>query len=460
MHALLHSIRIALAIALATLLATGPAAAQDNPALPQPADRVVTLSEALTLALGRNIDLAQAANDADLAATNVAANRAAYHPSLSVSVGPRLNYARGSVVDESGVFASDGEFFSGLSVGASGALTVFDAGQRRADLDASQADLAATEASLSRTETETLYLTGAQYLVALQSQDVVRVQEEALTAQREQLEQIEAFYEAGNRPLTDVLQQRATIAQTRQALVAAQRNAATALTDLKQTLRLHPATDLALASVAADVEEVAVILPDEAVVLARDDVEAQRLRVEASEASVRAARAGYYPSVSLSLSAGTSYSSLATQSAFGDQLLDTNPSGSVGLSLTVPILDRRQTQTAVERARLELDNARLELEATQQQAAYDVEQAALDLRATQAQVEAAEAGLAAAAEALEAAEARYRVGAGTFAELADVQRLHTDAAGEVAQARYQLLIDRLTLGYATGDITSALATLR
>ena len=454
----LQSYCVALSLLLALVALSRPATAQNVASSSDSARFVLTFDEALALALGRNVALAQAENATALAAATVRADRSAYLPTFSLSAGPRLSYARGSVVDESGIYTSDGEVATGLSVQATSALTLFDGGQRRASLAASRASLAASDATLGRTETETLYLTGAQYLAVLQSQEIVRVQEESLAAQEEQLEQIEAFYEAGNRPLTDVLQQRATIAQTRQALVATERNAATALIELKLTLRLDPAADIAVAPVGT--EGLAIVIPDAGLVGERKDVEAQRFQVEAAEASVRAARAGYYPSVSLSLSAGSSYSSLATQSGFEDQLFDTNPSGGIGFSLTIPLLDRRQTRTASERAQIELESARLALEAAEQQAVYDVEQAMLDLRATQAQIEAAEAGLAAASEALEAAETRYRVGAGTFAELADAQRLGADAAGELAQARYQLLIDRLALGYAADDLEPALMALR
>ena len=217
--------------ALGLVLAAAPAAAQDAP-VADAAPTVLTLDEALALALGRNIDLAQAQNSVAFAEVDVAQDRAAFGPSLSVTAGPSLTYARygaSSVVDSTG--------------------TVFDTGLRRANLDQSRSQLAATQAALSRAEEQTLYLTATQYLYVLQDAAVVRVNEEALAAQEQQLELIEAFYEAGNRSLADVLQQRATIAQSRQALVTARQSVATSLLDLKQTLRLGPTAEVAVAPV-------------------------------------------------------------------------------------------------------------------------------------------------------------------------------------------------------------------
>ena len=439
----------------------GPAVAQDMPT--EPGAAVLTLDEALALALGRNLDLAQAQNSVALAEVDVAQDRAAFGPSLSLSAGPTLSYARYASVDSTGAsVGSGGDFSTGLSVGASSDLTVFDGGLRRANLAQSQSQLAATTASLSRTEEQTLTLTATQYLAVLQSAALVEVYEEALAAQEAQLDLIEANYEAGNRSLADVLQQRATIAQSRQALVTARQNVALALLDLKQTLRLPAATDVTVAPVDTSAAGATPVLDADALaalaVENRRDVEAQRLQTEAAESAIRAARAGRSPSVSVGLSAGSSYAS--GSGGFATQLITTRPSAGLSLGVSLPIFDRRQTQSAVERAQISLDNERLALEAAEQQAAFEAEQAALNLTATSARLDAAEAQLAAATEALDAARERYRVGAGPFAELADAQALLVDAQGEVAQARYQSLIDRVALGYAVGDVLPALDALR
>ncbi len=423
---------------------------------------VLTLDEALALALGRNLDLAQAATNVAVAEVNVAEDRAAFGPSLSVSGGPTLSYARtAGFVDSRGASSgSGGDLTTGLSVSASSSLTVFDAGLRRANLAQSQSQLAAVEASLSRTEEQTLYLTTTQYLAVLQDVALVGVYEEALAAQEAQLDVIEANYESGNRSLADVLQQRATIAQSRQSLVSAQQGVALSLLDLKQTLRLDATADVTV----VPVDTTAIVpVPDDATLAAvavsqRSDVEAQRLQTEAAESAIRAARSGLYPSVSVGLNAGSSY--VSGSGGLATQLFDTRPSAGLSLGVTVPILDRRQARSAVERAQITLDSERLTLDAVEQKAAFEAEQAVLNVRSTEARLDAAEAQLAAAEEALDAARERYRVGTSTFAELADAQSLAVDAQGQVAQTRYQALIDRVALGYAVGDLLPALDALR
>ena len=396
MLAFSHRLRIA-ALGLALGLTAAPALAQDVSDV-DAAPTVLTLDEALALALGRNIDLARAQNSVGFAEVDVAQDRAAFGPTLSVTAGPSLTYARGagsSFVDSTGaVFdtGSGGDLTAGLSASASSSLTLFDAGLRRANLDQSQSQLAATQASLSRTEEQTLYLTATQYLYVLQDAAVVRVNEEALAAQEQQLDLIEAFYDAGNRSLADVLQQRATIAQSRQSLVTAQQSVATSLLDLKQTLRLAPATEVVVAPVdTTAVLPVPTLDPYALVALAverRSDVEAQRLQTDAAESSIRAAQSGRYPSVSVGLAAGTNYAS--GNGGLATQLFDTRPSAGLSLGLTIPILDRRQTQSAVERAQISLDDQRLTLEAAEQQAGFEAEQAALNVRSTEARLIAAE----------------------------------------------------------------------
>ncbi len=443
------------------LALAAPAAAQDGPA-----GGVLTLDEALGLALGRNLDLAQSATTVALAGVDVSLDEAAYQPTLSVSASPAVRYSRSGTagfVDSTGAVQGSGSGVSlSLSLGVQSDLTVFDAGLRRNNLAQSRALLASSEASYTRAEEQTLYQAATQYLSVLQSEALVGVYEEAIAAQVAQLDLVEASYEAGNRSLADVLQQRASIAQARQSLVTAEQNVALALLDLKRTLRLDAAAEVDVAPVdtaAADADPAL-----DAVVLAaraaerRSDVAAQRLQVDAAEAAVDAARSGFYPTVSLGASAGTDYASGA--GGLGTQLFDSRPTAGLSLGVSLPIFDRRQTRSAVERARISVESQRLELASAEQQVSFETEEAVLAVDATAARLDAAEAQVAAAAEALDAAQERYRVGAGTFAELTDARALLVDARGQAAQARYQSLIDRVALGYAIGDLLPALDALR
>ena len=73
----------------------------------------------------------------------------------------------------------------------------------------------------------------------------------------------------------------------------------------------------------------------------RPEVESDRLNIEASNLEVDIAKAGYQPTVSMNAGIGTNNGS-GMKNDFGTQLKN-NWSNSVGVTVSIPILDNRQT---------------------------------------------------------------------------------------------------------------------
>lgn len=453
---MLTSIRtFAAFLAVAVLASSASLDARAQAASPE----VIDLEEALELAVERNLRLRQSANEVALGETSVGLERAAFYPSLSVSAGPSMRLGR--AFDPSTASLTDQRSES-LNLSASSSINLFNGFADVASLNEARRHLEASENSFERARQSILYETTTQYHQIFLTEELIRVQEENLEAQRQQLASIEAAYEAGNRPIADVLQQRASIAQAEQRLIAAQRDYELSMLDLKQTLNLSP------------VDSVVFERPGEAVTTPRgadydvgelvrqamsqrDDLSAQRLRIDAAEQGVRAARAGYYPSISLNASTGTNYSSLNDQFGLTDQLSNVNPNGSIGLSISMPIFDRQQTSAAVERAQVSVNNERIALEQIEQDVAYQVQQSLLDYRTAQAQLRAAERQLESARQSLDAAEARYEVGASTLLEVTEARSLVVEAATGRLEALYNVLDSELAIAFSTGTLDEALA---
>ena len=136
-----------------------------------------------------------------------------------------------------------------------------------------------------------------------------------------------------------------------------------------------------------------------------------------------------------------------------------NPSSSVGLTLSIPILDQGRTRRAVERAEVFVADADAALDLQRLRVAADVETAVLDVEAAQARLVAAQRAVAAARKARAAAEARYGVGAGIFLDVLDARRTLVQAETDVASARYDLLLGRIAVAYQTGLLADALVGL-
>jgi len=446
----------AIVLVVLLLLPGRMALAQDAPA----AGRTIDLREALQIALEQNLNLRQSANDVALSEAAVAQQRAAFLPNLNLSAGPSLRFGR--MFDQTTARLTD-QRSEGLSLGASSNVNLFNGFADVAGLEESRLNREASLNSFARNRQNVLYQTTSPYLQLFPTAELIRVEEENLAAQRLQLESIEAAYEAGNRPIADVLQQRTAIAQAEQRLITTQRDYELARLQLMQTLHLTPFGEVTFEEPPASLFAASNVEYDEEDLIRRalnerEDVAAQRLRIEAAGQGVRVARSGYLPSISLNATTGTNYSSLNEQFGFSDQLSSVNPNGSVGVSVSIPVFDRRQTKAAIERAQVSLSNEQLALEMLEQEVAFSVRQSLLDHRTAQAQLAVAERQLESAEESLRAAEARYSVGASTLLEVTEARSSFVEAATSRLQALYNVIDTEMAIAFNAGRLDEVLTS--
>ena len=257
----------------------------------------------------------------------------------------------------------------------------------------------------------------------------------------------------GARPISDLYQQQASAASARLALVQAQRAAVLGEMTLLQTLQLDPTQEYEFEIPQLDSVETAhaSLQLEEATTRAlqqRSDFAAAQTLLRASEEGVRVAKASYWPSISLSASYSSNFSS-TDQTTFFDQL-DTRRGGSLGLSFSIPIFDRLSTRSAAERARIQVENSRINLESLRQNVAVQVRTAMLDLRSAEEQLTVAEAQLRAAELALEFSQQRYDVGAASLVELTQARTAQVRAESDLVSARYRLVFQRRLIDYYLG----------
>ena len=87
----------------------------------------------------------------------------------------------------------------------------------------------------------------------------------------------------------------------------------------------------------------------------RPEIEASKLNVEASELGIGIAKSSYLPTISLSAGIGTNHTS-GSDFTFGEQVKN-GWNNSIGLSVSVPIFNNRQTKSAVQKAKLQYETS-------------------------------------------------------------------------------------------------------
>jgi outer membrane protein len=353
-----------------------------------------------------------------------------------------------------------------MSLGLSSSLDLFTGFGRTASLKQSRLELDAERDNFARTKQEIVFNVISSFVQTVVDSEFIKVNEENLAAQRRLLERIQAFYQAGRSPVADLYEQQAETANAERQLLISRRDYAVSKLNLLQTLGLDPGTDCrvvapSVESIMAEVSGLTVGDDLEEALARRFDLIAQQKQIDAARSQVTASRSGYWPTLSLSASAGTSYSSAAADRwSFSEQLSDNNPSASIGVSLSLPIFDRLQTRNSVKQAKIQLRQAQLAIEKLKLQIGVQVRQALEDYIAAQKDVEVSGARLKYSEQALKSIEARYDVKAATLVEVTQVRSSTLQASYNSINARYSLLLRGIGIAFYRGDIDGITSLFR
>ncbi|MDB4916271.1 MAG: outer rane efflux protein [Gemmatimonadetes bacterium] len=439
--------RLAACVAAVLAVCTTRSAAQDSTAR-SAGLRVVTLNDAIRIALEQNSSVRLARNNVTLDSLAIRSARNQFLPNLGLSTQSSQGYLNGG--------GGSNDFST--SVGLSSGITLYNGRQNINTLREAELTARASGHELGRTRQTTVFTVASDFLALITEQELLRVQQENLTAQQEQLTQLEAFARAGTRNIGDLYQQQAATAAARLAVANARRTTELAKVDLIQELVLDPRQDYVFVTPppADSTLGAASFNLDSLINVAlqqRVDIQAEMLRVEAARREILIAEGGRLPEVSASIGFGTAIGT-AGNSNFVSQL-DQRRGGSIGVGVSLPIFDRGAVSIAKQRAQVQLENETLALRDAIQGVSLDVRRAYLSYQSALEQLTASDAQQRAAALALEATQARYRVGLATFVEVTLARATLVQARSAVVNARSSLTFQQALMSYYTGVLDAS-----
>ncbi|MDE6438991.1 MAG: TolC family protein, partial [Muribaculaceae bacterium] len=287
------------------------------------------------------------------------------------------------------------------------------------------------------------------YVNILYAQESIGIYEEAARLSEAQAERARQLMEAGKISRVDYAQLKSQYEQDKYALVNARGTYDTRRMELKQLLELGIDADIVPEPVEWTEQEVMAPLPpiDESYTLAlATDLRLRGLEAEkdASELDVAIAKAGRLPKISLNAGVGTGY--FAPGGAFGTSLKQAL-NETVGLTLSIPILDNRKTRTAVARANVATLDAQLDIDRRQTDLAQTVENWYIDTRSAQARFSAAQTQLESAKLTDELTNEKFSLGYVDVVELMTAHKSYVEARHSLLQARYMAMLGQKMIGY-------------
>ena len=178
------------------------------------------------------------------------------------------------------------------------------------------------------------------------------------------------------------------------------------------------------------------------------DLMVQKLAKEIAKDDISSAKAGHYPTLSLTASLGSNDTEINGNSSF-----PTRDNDSIGLRLNVPIYQGGSVTAQTAQARYRFIAASENLELAHRSAIRSVRSSYNDVVAATSTIRAFEQAVVSAQSALKATEAGFDVGTRTIVDVLNSTRNLFDARRNLAGARYDFIAAVLGLKRAAGNLT-------
>ncbi|HIU55272.1 MAG TPA: TolC family protein [Candidatus Gallibacteroides avistercoris] len=429
------------------LAATGTMQAQEKPAQ-------WDYQSCIRYALEQNIQIKKSKVLLDESQVNTKTAKAALFPSLSFSTSHNIvnrpyDQSGSNLVNVggSGNYATSGGSsktnYTG-SYGLNAQWTVYNGGKRLKTIEQQELNGQIAELNIDETANtieESITQTFMQILYANES---VKINENTLAVSAAQRDRAKEMLEVGSIAKSDYAQLEAQYSSDKYQLVTSQASLKNYKLQLKQLLELDGEEEMDIVLSDISDESILAVLPSktevyETALASRPEIQSSLLDIKASNLNVNIAKAGYYPSISLNTGIGTNSMS-GTDLSFGSQLKN-SWSNSVGISLSLPILNNRSTKSAVEQAQLQTWTSQLNYLDAKKTLFKTIESLWLDASSAQEQYIAATEKLKSTQISYELANEQFNVGMKNTVELLTEKNNFLSAQQEVLQAKYMAYLN-------------------
>jgi len=466
------------AVALALLIAAAvqmPSMGAEQAAQPKPT--VLTLEQALAIALENNPGLSIAKDQVGAARGRLGQAKARALPQVT---GAGTWTQQGPVTSFT-IPGPPGQPPETITLGQSrtrsAVLTLTQpldlAGQIRAAKRMASLGLTSAAYGVDRTANDLALSVYNAYYGVLRARDSVTVAQQAVDASQEHLRIAEAQFRAGTAPQFDVLRASVQLENDRQTLVQAQNAQQLALANLVNILGLDPTTAIDVAPVvqmpspqptapAQPATPAAPATPppspaaqevpsyNEALQEAyanRPEVRQAQTAVQTAQAALAAAKATGRPDVAIV----GNYVYTPDASGF----VAVQHSWNISANLSIPVFTSGLVHARIREAQANLKAAQDALTQAQQGVGLDVRSAILNIHNAEERRRTAAANVTQAAEALRIARVRFESGVSTLVEVTDAEVALTQARTNQVNAEYDYLVAQANLKKATGALLSS-----
>lgn len=416
------------------------------------ASKMWSLDSCLAYALEKNIDVRKANLSTERNSLYLVQSKAARLPSLSASANQNFswNYTYES---EAGTSAT-GQATGSTSFGLNSSMDLFRGLKLKNQIKQSEQNLMSSQ-YYAETIMESMELNVLNaFLSVLYAQEGVVNAEKQIEVTQEQLALAEERLNLGIISQSDYLQIKSELASEKQTLADAQNTLIMARIELMQLMEFPVSDEFSISS--PDLSEIMenIEIPSAAEIYLdalgfKPQIKQAIANTESAKLDESIARAELIPSLSLMASLGTNYTGLRSDLSYLDQLAD-NFSPHIGLSLSIPIFQKKQAKTAVGVARIGISEAKLNEIDTRNALRKEIEQAVANVISARQQYLASQEDYSVTLESVEVASEKLNQGLVNAVDYLYERTNLILAESQLLQSKYKLIFSEKVLDFYKG----------
>lgn len=424
--------------------------AQDN--------KTWSLQDCIDYALEKNIQLQQNKLSLEEADVDVKTAKASLFPSLSFSTGHNLvnrpYQETSATVSGTEIITSDNNNTYNGSYSLSAQWTLWNGGQRLNNIKQQKTNKEIAGLSVAETENMLQEEITKLFVQILYANESVEINKNTLEVSEATYKRAVELFNEGSLSKSDVAQLEVQASNDKYQLVTAESTLRNYKLQLKQLLELDGTTEMVLDMPELKDEDVMAVLPNQidvynTALTSRPEIQSSKLSIDNAKLGIKTAKAGYLPTISLSASTSSMTNNASTNNWAEQMKYGWN--NMIGINLSIPIFNNRQTKSAVQKAQITYSSSQLDLINKQKELYSTIESLWLDALNAQQQYEAANSKLQSCQTSFDIVNEQFNLGIKNTVELLTEKNNLLSAQQQRVQAKYMAILDRALLDFYAGN---------
>ena len=456
--------------------------------LPIIAQQQYTLQECIDYAMEHNLNVQSQQLNVKIDEVNSLQSKLELLPSVNGSANYGYNWGR-SVNPETNLVTRQQQANGFGSLSAS--LNLFNGVQTYNTIKQNNANLQASQYDLETEKNNVILNVISFYTGVIFNKELLENAKSQLLSTTTQLERTRKQVDAGALPISSLMNMQAQQAANEVTVINAENALTLSYLQLKQAMMLPGNVDLDIVVPEielseADVEGLKAQEVYEIAETTMPEVKSADMQIESAQRGIAIAKGNYYPRLTLSGGISTNYSSLIADRGLVErngiftnvpigfvqgtnetvlsnpiegfttvdypfsQILSDNFGQSISLGLSIPIFNKYQANSAVQRAKISKDRADIFAEQTRQNLRQNIETAYTDVFSSGKSYQSSLKQVEAQTEAFRATKQRYDSGAASYAEFELAQNNLSQSRSDLRRAKYSFIFKLKILDFYQG----------